>query len=109
MDHGEIFQARGGNRDARNGLMRDRQGGEKREGKMPHRVAKFSPVGSIPGINRIELRQLRRRCAFDHPHQVEPGIEDRAGAVGKPDQRQNRARRPDLGVIGPRRFQLRKR
>jgi len=55
MDHGEIHAFNGGNGNARDALGGRRERWEEREGQMPNGVAKFGTVGSVPGVDRIEL------------------------------------------------------
>jgi len=109
MDYREIFDRRRWNRNAWDSTRRNREGGKKGERKMTDGVAKFGAIGAIPGIDRIELGEFGNARAFDHAHQVEPGVDDGAGAVGEADQRQDGARRPDFRVIGAGGFKLGKR
>jgi hypothetical protein len=99
MNHDEVFARRGRNEDVRDAFGRWWQGGEEREWQVPHCLAKFGPVGSVPGVDRIEGFERRYACAFLDPHQVETRIRDRSRSVGESDQRQNRPRRPDFGVL----------
>jgi len=100
MNHGEILAL-----NIRNGNAGDAFGGwrkcrEECEGQMPHRIAKLWAVGAVPGIDRIEARQIWDASAFDHADQIESGVDDGACAVGESNQRKHRTRHPDFGVIG---------
>src|SRR5437879_1214408 len=67
---------------------------------MPHRVTKLGTAGPVPGVDRVERFERDDAGVFDHAHQIEASVGDGPRAIGKADQRQHRARSPDLGVIG---------
>ena len=99
VDYGEIFAWRFRDRDAGDPIGRERQRGEKREGQVTDGIAELGTIGSVPGINRIERFELRDPRAVDDAEEIQTGVGDRASAAGKSDQRQDRARSPDFGVI----------
>jgi len=72
---------------------------------MANCVAKFWLCRAVPGIDRVEGVELGDACAFDYAQQVESCIGDGAGAIGEADQREHRARRPNLSVFGARCFE----
>jgi len=86
-----------------------RQRREKRERKMAHSISKLRTMGPVPGIDRVERFELRDASPFDDAHQIQTSIGDSSGAVGKADQGEHRARRPDFGIGGARGFQRGKR
>ncbi len=57
-------------------------------------------MGPVPGINGVERLKLRHARPFHDSHQIQAGIGDSAGMVGKTDQGQHRTRSPDLGISG---------
>ncbi len=88
-------------------LQRERR--KERERKIAHRIAKIRTIGAIPGVNGIEWAQCVERSLVDDADQVEAGVGDGSRAAGEAEQWQNRALRPDFGIFGSRRFQLRQR
>jgi len=54
---------------------------------------------SIPGINRVESLELRHPCSGNYAEPIEPRIDDGARAVCETDQREKRARSPNLRII----------
>jgi hypothetical protein len=103
MNDREIFPFGRRNLDPRRSRGQ-RLGREKRERQMRDSLAKLRPVRPVPGKNLIKRFERRALC-FRHPNQVEPSVGDGSSLIGKPNQRQSRARRPDFGVIGPRGFE----
>ena len=73
---------------------------EKRERQMRNGFAELGTIGAVPGIDFVERSQRGTFCGFDNADQVEAGVGDGSGAVGKADQGESRARGPDFGVIG---------
>jgi len=94
----EVLNGCLGNSDVWNSICGRRQRWEKRERKMANRVTKLRTMGPIPGIDGIEPFELGDASPFHHSHQIQAGVGDSPGAVGKTDQRKHRARRPDFGV-----------
>ena len=76
---------------------------------MPDGVAKFRAIGPVPGINGVERFERGDWGIFDDADQVKAGVGNRPDTVGKTNQREHRAGRPDLGVIRARSFELRQR
>ena len=77
-----------------------RQRREECERKMPHSLSKLRTMGPVPGINGVERFELRYACPFHDAHQVQAGIGDSAGAIGKTDQGEHRTRSPDFRICG---------
>lgn len=86
------------------GLKRER--GKERERQMAHGFAKLLALGAVPGVDGIKLTKRVERSAIDNADQVKRRVRDRARAVGKADQRENRALGPDFRKFGARRFKL---
>jgi len=99
MDHGEILTSSRRDRNARDAFGRRRKCGKECEGQMTDRFAELGAVRTVPGIDGIEVFELRDAGTFDHADQVESGVGDGACAIGKANQRKHRARSPDFGVI----------
>lgn len=78
---------------------------EEGEGEMANCVTKVRARGAVPGINRVEGVEHGNVGFFHDAQQVESCIGDGASAIGEADQREHRARNPDLGVIGARGFE----
>lgn len=108
MNHGEIVAAEFGHRDFRLASERNRERRKKCKGKMGDSFAKLRAIGAVPGINRIEGFERGDRRVIHHAHQIEAGVGNGAGAIGKSDQRKHRTRRPHFGVFSARGFQFRK-
>src|ERR1700733_15099451 len=111
MDRDEILNGDLRRGDARNTFRWRRQRRKESKREMRHGRAEIGAVRSIPGINRIEGFE-RGFCrgpasAVNHAHQIEAGIGDGSGAVRKADQREQRAWRPDLGIVCARVFERR--
>ena len=100
MDYGEIARLDRRQVDARHALRGNWQRGKKRERQVADRMAELRAIGPVPGINGIEGFEVGHAGLVEHADQVQAGIGDGAGAVGKAEQRQHTARRPNLGVIG---------
>jgi len=109
VNRGKIFARNLRRPDFRLASEGNRERREKCEGKMRHGLAKFRPIRSIPGINRVERCEQGRVRALDHPDQIEACVRDGARAIGKTDQRERPARRPHFGISGARRFEFRQR
>jgi hypothetical protein len=109
MDDREVFNRLRWYSDVRNPFRGRRQRREKRERKMAHSISKLRTMGPVPGIDGVERLQLRDARSLYYPHQIQTGIGDGAHTIGKANQGQHRARRPDFGVICPSRFQRRER
>lgn len=95
--------------DFRVAFVWNRERREKSERKMLDRGPEFVAIGSIPGKNRIERLEHRRRRAVHDTHQIETGVGDGARPIRETDQRQRRTRSPHFGVISVRRFEFRQR
>jgi hypothetical protein len=54
MNHRKISGGRGRYRNARDAFGWRRQGREKRERQMAHRLAEFGPMKTVPGIDGVE-------------------------------------------------------
>jgi hypothetical protein len=52
---------------------------------MPDSFAKFGPVRSVPGINRVEAFQFRDARIIHHAQQIEARIGDRPRAIRETD------------------------
>jgi len=104
VDDREVFDRRGWDSDVRDSLRGRRERGEKRERKMLDGIAKFRPIRSVPGIDRVEGFEIRDACAFDDADQIQTSVRQRSCAIGKVNQGEHRARRPDLGIVGARGF-----
>ncbi len=76
---------------------------------MFHCIAKSDVTCSVPGINGIEGFEFGQTSVVAYTNEIEAGIGNRASAICKLDERQHRARRPDLGVIGASALKLRQR
>ena len=100
MNYGEVLPRSRRNRDAWDAFGGRRKRREEREGQMADCIAKLGTVRAIPGIDGIEAFQAGDASAFDNAEQIEPGIGNRACAVGEADQGKHRAGNPDFGVIG---------
>ena len=109
MDRGEILDRGRRHGDTRIGEPRNWKRWKERERQVGDGRAKFRPIRSIPGINRIERFERGNSRGFIDADQVEAGVGDGSGPVGKADQGESGTWRPDLSVIGPRLFELRKR
>jgi hypothetical protein len=86
MDYGEIAGLDRRQVDARHTLRRNWQRGKKRERQMADRMAELRAIGPVPGIDGIEGFELGNAGVVEHADQVQAGIGDRAGAVGKAEQ-----------------------
>lgn len=72
-------------------------------------LAKLRAIGPVPGVDGIEGFELRSTSAFLNANEFDAGVDDRASAIGKANQWENRPRGPDFGVIGASRFERRQR
>lgn len=105
MDDREVPRRGGGDGNAWNPFGGRRKRGEKCKREMADGIAKFVTVGSIPGKDGVECFELGDAGSFDHTHQIQAGIGNRAVATGEADEGKQRARGPDFGVIGTSCFQ----
>jgi hypothetical protein len=67
---------------------------------MPHSISKLRTTGPVPGINGVERVELRHAGPFHDAHQIQAGIGESAGTIGKTDQGEHRTRSPDFGISG---------
>jgi hypothetical protein len=109
MNNGEVLNGCPRNSDVRNPFRWRRQRREKRKWEMAHSIAKLGTIGPVPGIDGVESFELRDPGSFHHSRQIQTRIGDRACTIGKANQRQHRARRPDFGVSRARSLQRGKR
>jgi hypothetical protein len=100
MDYREILADWNRDGNARRAFGGRRKRREECERQMPHGVAEFRTVRSVPGIDRIELFEFPHAGAIYHSHQIQAGVRDRAGPIREPDQRQERPRGPNFGIRG---------
>jgi hypothetical protein len=98
MDDREILRCYFRNGDMRNPFRGRRQRRKKRERKMPHSISKLRTTCPVPGIDGVERFELWHACPFHHAHQIQAGIGDSAGMIGKTDQGQHPTRSPDFGI-----------
>ena len=85
MDYSEILAS-----SRRNGNAGDAFGGRRKrreecKWQVADRIAKLGAVRAVPGIDGIEVLQLRNAGILDHADQIESGVGDGAGAVGEAD------------------------
>ena len=107
MDDRKVLSGRRWHGNVRDSFGGRRQRGEKREWKMPHGVAKFGTIRSIPGMDGVESFELRNPSVFQYSHQIQTRIGNGPGTIGEANQRQHRTRRPDFGVSRARSFECR--
>ena len=108
MNDREVLDRGWRNSDVRNPLHGRRQRREERERKMAHSISKLRTMGPVPGINGIERLELGNAGALHDSHKLQTSIGNRACTIGKADQGEHRARRPDFGVRGSGGFEGRK-
>lgn len=90
-----------GRRDFNAGMsFRQRLRGEKSERQMRDGFPELGTIGAVPGINFVEAFERGAFSGFDDADQVESGVGDGPGFIGKSNQRENDARGPDFGEIG---------
>ena len=108
MNDRELLALPIGNDELRRILWR-RLRGKELKGKVRDRLAKLAPLGSVPRIDRVEVVESRAARPVDDAKQIEACVGDGSRLIGKKKKRKNGARSPDLGVIGARGFERRKR
>ena len=106
MNDREMFDRDGGNFDAGNADDVDRERGEKRERETAHGIAKFGAIGAVPGIDRVEGFEFGNTRVVDDAEKFEAGIGDGSDAIGELNERNDRPRDPDFGVIRAGGFEL---
>lgn len=109
MHHREVFDGSFRNHNERGPFSGRWKRGEKRERKVTDSVAEFGTIRSVPGIDGIERFEFRDARPFHHSQQVQGCVCESPGAIGEPDQREQRARGPDFGISGAGPFQRGKR
>jgi hypothetical protein len=50
---------------------------------MTHSISKLRTMGPVPGINGVERLELRDAGPFRDAHQIQAGIGESAGSIGK--------------------------
>jgi len=98
MDDRKVLRCYFGNGDMRNPFRGRRQRREECERKMAHSISKLRTTGPVPGINGVERVELRHAGPFHDAHQIQAGIGESAGTIGKTYQGEHRTRSPDFGI-----------
>jgi hypothetical protein len=108
MDHREVLARRIRNRNMRDTFGR-RQRREESEREIADGLSKLNTIRPVPGVDRIERTQFRDLFALNDTEPLQASVNDGARAISEANQRQDRPRRPDFGIVSPRRLKGRQR